>query len=404
MKQHPEFLVLICLMSFFSLVNCSSKSNDNKSDTEPLGPNVALQLVTKGLESPVEMAIPDDGTNRIFIVEQKGRIMVLDNGTLLSEPFLDVSAKMVEMNAQYTERGLLGMAFHPQYKTNGRFFIYYSAPSSQSGSDHKSILGEYKVSTNPNKAETVEKVIMEIEQPQANHNGGHLEFGPGGYLYIGLGDGGGAGDQHGPIGNAQSLANLLGKIIRINVNSGNPYSIPADNPFVGQNNVRTEIWAYGLRNPWKFTFDKNGRIFCADVGQNAYEEVNIIEKGKNYGWRIMEGSHCYNPALNCNTAGLTMPIYEYDHNTGVSITGGYFYDGTKVPAFKNKYVFADWTGVFFAITTNGSGGKITVKNAPSNLRVLSFGKDKANELYVLTSLDTQPLSPTGAIYKLIASQ
>ncbi|MNS27022.1 Soluble aldose sugar dehydrogenase YliI precursor [compost metagenome] len=407
MKNQPIYLAFVALMSLALLVNCSGKSNSGDGTPQQPGSSVALELVTEGLESPVEMAVPDDGSKRLFIVEQKGTIKIIENGSLISTPFLNVSSKMVEMNDRYTERGLLGLAFHPQYKTNGKFYIYYSAPSSAAGSDHKSILAEYKVSSNANVADASERIIMEIEEPESNHNGGHMEFGPDGFLYVGLGDGGGAGDEHGTIGNGQNLNTLLGKIIRIDVNSGDPYGIPADNPFSGPNQ-RKEIWAYGFRNPWKFSFDRknNGRLFCADVGQNKYEEINIVEKGKNYGWRIMEASHCYNPATNCDQTGLTLPIYEYDHDNGVSVTGGYFACSEAVPALLNKYVFADWTGVFFTLSGSGttwSGEKLEVKNKPENLRVLSFGEDMDHQLYVLTSLDTQPLSPTGAVYKLIAS-
>ncbi|MCO4293025.1 PQQ-dependent sugar dehydrogenase [Solitalea sp. MAHUQ-68] len=398
--QLSDYKVLICLMGFFMLLNCSGKNNRHNEQAS----TASLQLVVKGLESPIEMGMPDDGSGRIFIAEQKGIIKIIRNGAVLATPFLDLRSKMVAMNDGYTEKGLLGFVFHPQYKSNGKFYVYYSAHSSGSGSDHKSVIAEFKVSaTNPDKADLTERKILEIEQPEANHNGGHLAFGPDKYLYIGLGDGGGGGDEHGRIGNGQNLNTLLGKILRIDINKETTYSIPPDNPFVNRANTKPEIWAYGLRNPWKFTFDKNGRLFCADVGQNKYEEVNIIEKGKNYGWRIMEASHCFNPATNCAATGLTLPIYEYDHKVGISVTGGYFYTGAQILELQNKYVFADWTGVFFAITDQGKGGVISIKNKPNDLRVLSFGNDLKDELYVLTSLDTQPMSKTGALYKLVKS-
>ena len=214
---------------------------------------------------------------------------------MLTQPFLDVSNQLVPINPGYDERGLLGIAFHPDFKTNHKFYVYYSVPSNTSGSDHKGILVEYMVSANnPDVADiSTKRILLEVEEPESNHNGGNLVFGPDGYLYIGLGDGGGGGDEHGTFGNGQNLGTLLGKIIRIDVN-GQPYTVPKDNPFVNRTDARPEIWAYGLRNPWRFSFDRvTKQLFAGDVGQNKYEEVDIITKGGNYGWRIKEGLHDY---------------------------------------------------------------------------------------------------------------
>ena len=199
-----------------------------------------------------------------------------------------------------------------------------------------------------------ERIIMEIPQPEANHNGGQLAFGPDGMLYIALGDGGGGGDRHGTIGNGQDINTLLGSILRIDINGEQPYAIPPDNPFVGTDGL-DEIWAYGLRNPWRFSFDREGtnQLYAADVGQSQWEEINIIEKGGNYGWRIMEGMHCYNPATNCDQTGLILPIAEYSHSVGISITGGYVYRGSQIPELYGKYVFGDYNGKLFYLEEDG---------------------------------------------------
>lgn len=395
--------MLLMSSAFFVYLNNLQKG-ETASGTQ-IGITLKVVLIAKGLQSPVEMAVPKDGSGRMFIVEQLGRVRIIQNGKLLVAAFLDLQDKIVPMNDRYSERGLLGIAFHPDFKSNKKFYVYYSSPSGHSGSNHKSVIAEYKESVgNPNLAESSGRIVFEIEEPEANHNGGHMAFGHDGYLYVGLGDGGGAGDEHGELGNGQNLQTLLGKIIRIDVNTSIGYNVPADNPFIGKN-ARPEIWAYGLRNPWKFSFDRvNGRLFCADVGQDKYEEVDLIEKGKNYGWRIMEGLHCYNPSNNCNQSGLTKPIYEYDHQTGISIIGGYVYRGKAIPDLMGKYIFGDWTGPVFALEKEAGIYTVTqlsLMGKPKDTRILSFGEDEIGELYLLTSDDTQPLSAKGAVYKII---
>jgi glucose/arabinose dehydrogenase len=368
-----------------------------------------LEKVADGLVAPIGMANAGDGSNRYFILEQPGRIRIIKDGKLLQEPFLSVESKLAEMGKSYSEMGLLGLAFHPDYKNNGRFFIYYSAPAKQEGLHHKSILAEYKVSSNPDKAATRERVIMEFPQPESNHNGGHLVFGPDGYLYVGIGDGGGAGDKHGTIGNAQDTDNLLGTIIRIDVNAGDPYGIPADNPFRNDESKRDEIWAYGLRNPWRFSFDrKTGQLFCGDVGQNKYEEVDIIEKGKNYGWRAMEGFHVFDEQLlkQLGSQDLVKPIDEYEHAIGNSITGGYVYRGQKHPELQGKYIFGDWSGRIFYLEQNGNKWQRkdcrfeNIQGTDIGMNVNSFGEDEAGEIYVIAQDETGPTSSTGAVYRL----
>jgi len=370
--------------------------------------HINIQMVARGLTSPVGLASPADGSGRLFILEQPGRIKILKNGNLLPKPFLDLSSKIGSLNPGYSEKGLLGIAFHPDYKSNGRFFVYYSAPVAGKNMDHTGVLAEYRVSaSNPDVAAKEEKMLMVIAQPEGNHNGGQIEFGPDSYLYFGLGDGGGANDEHGTIGNSQDLNTHLGKILRIDVNGKSPYEIPPDNPFIGKS-AKSEIWAYGLRNPWRFSFDRvTGRLYCGDVGQNKYEEINIIEKGKNYGWRIMEGNHCFNPSSGCDRTGLTLPIYEYDHSVGISITAGYMYRGKAHPSLHGKYFYGDWTGKLFALQQAGAewvnyevitGDR---KNNDIGDKINSFGTDENGEIYIVTQSLFGPKSPTGKIFRII---
>ncbi len=355
---------------------------------------VVLNDIVTTLDQPVSGTNAGDGSGRLFILEQKGRIRIIENGVLLDEPFLDISDR-IEVNSNgYDERGLLGLAFHPNYASNGRFFVYYSAPPTQSSENHISVVAEYSVSdAGPNLAQSFETRLLAFSQPQFNHNGGELAFGPDGMLYIASGDGGGANDQHGPIGNGQNLDTLLGKILRIDVDSPDGNLIPDDNPFVGVDG-RDEIWAYGLRNPWRFSFDsETGRLFCADVGQNRIEEVNIIERGGNYGWRIMEGSDCFNPS-NCRSDGLILPIAEYTHGANrISVTGGHVYRGRQFSSMIGQYIFADFDGDFFSLEETGADNWL-LKEIPWTLdrgrrlpvNVTAFVESEDGELYVLYAL------------------
>ena len=273
---------------------------------------VRLQPLATGLESPVYVTHAGDGSGRLFVVEQAGVIRIIRNGRLLARPFLDVRSRVISGG----EMGLLSVAFHPQYASNGRFFVNYTANSDSL----RTVIAEYRVSDAPDVAGRAERVLLEIAQPYRNHNGGLNLFGPDGMLYIGMGDGGSGGDPH---NNGQRLDTLLGKLLRLDVNGEAPYGVPRDNPFVGRAGARGEIWAYGLRNPWRFSFDRaTGRLFLADVGQNRWEEIDLLEKGGNYGWRLMEGAHCFNPETGCSTTGLILPIAEYGRELGCSVTGG----------------------------------------------------------------------------------
>lgn len=369
--------------------------------------SIQLELLSEGLVSPVAGSHANDGSGRMFIVEQTGMIRIFQDGQILPEPFLDLRRSSIIPGSANDERGLLGIAMHPNYVDNGRFFVYYSASGGGAGSNHRSVVAEYHVSAdNPNTADPVGRIILTFDQPQSNHNAGQLAFGPEGMLYIGTGDGGGANDQHGSIGNGQNLNTLLGKILRIDVDGAEPYKAPPDNPFVGQDGM-DEIWAYGLRNPWRFSFDSGGdrELFCADVGQNQWEEVNIITRGGNYGWRIMEASACFNPSRNCNQDGLILPIAEYSHAEGISITGGYVYRGRNYASLYGKYMFADWIGAMFYITRNADGTwerfdfnvNGTGSNSPGYF-ITSFLEGEEGELYILGNESTNSSRRPGTLH------
>jgi glucose/arabinose dehydrogenase len=349
-------------------------------------PQIELQLLASGFTRPIYVTHAGDGSGRLFVVEQAGVIRIVRDGKISATPFLDIRDR-VESGG---EKGLLSVAFHPKYKENGRFFVNYTA---RKQGVLKSIIAEYNVSqTNPDIADRAERVILEIEQPFANHNGGLNKFGPDGFLYIGMGDGGAAGD---PLNAGQSLDTLLGKMLRIDVER-EPYAIPQDNPFVGRADVQGEIWAYGLRNPWRFSFDRcTGRLFAGDVGQNRLEEIDLIEKGKNYGWRIMEGSQCYDPPTMCNTQGLELPIAEYDHSLGCSVTGGYVYRGRQFPALIGHYLFGDYcSGRIWSLTEDPQGRWTMRQLIDSPFSISSFGEDEQGELYVVHY--------GGAVYRVTA--
>ena len=347
-----------------------------------------LQLVVSGLTAPLDFQSARDGTGRFFIVEQGGTIRIIKAKKLIAAPFLNISSIIVSGG----ETGLLGLAFHPQYKTNGRFFVNYTR---RVNGQLQTVIAEYHVSAaNPNLADPKSaKVVLVINQPFDNHKGGQLAFGSDGFLYIGMGDGGSGGD---PLGNGQKLSTLLGKMLRIDINSGSPYAIPPDNPFVSVSGAKGEIWAYGFRNPWRFSFDKTTkRLFVADVGQDAWEEVDIVTKGGNFGWNIMEGKHCYPPGANCSQTGLILPIAEYSHSEGIAVIGGYVYRGGAIPALKGLYVFGDFgSGQVWTLQETQPGTWTRAPLLSAGFNISAFGRAGNNELYVLDY--------SGKLYKLVA--
>ena len=365
-----------------SLVSCGTGSSGGDGTTPPPGPSgpppaIALTTVVTGLSSPVGMESAHDGTGRFFVVQQGGLIRVVLNGTVNSTPFLDLTSQ-VESGG---EKGLLGLAFHPDFGGNRKFYVDYTR---RNGTQLQTIIAEYLASaTDPNVADpSTARVLLTIDQPFDNHNGGQLAFGPDGFLYIGMGDGGNGGD---PFGNGQNKNALLGKILRIDVDTtsaGKAYGIPATNPFASGGGA-PEVYAYGFRNPWRFSFDSaGGRLFAGDVGQDAFEEVDIVEPGKDYGWNVMEGTHCYN-ATTCTMTGLTLPIADYSHSEGESITGGFLYRGTAIPGMAGRYLFGDFiSGNIWVLTQNGTTWDRTLSLA-SGRGISSFGRDDSGELYVL---------------------
>ena len=358
--------------------------------TRPLT-RMSVERVFPVISNPeaVALAYADDGTDRLFLVLKPGVIVMFQNDPAVGSVFLDIRDRVSDRGS---EEGLLGLAFDPHYRDNGYFYVYYSASGPR-----RSVISRFSVRTgNPDRADaSSERVVMEVAQPYSNHNGGQVIFGPDGYLYIGLGDGGSGGD---PEGNGQRRSTLLGSILRIDVStvdSAGSYSVPGDNPFVElRRSVREEIWAYGLRNPWRFTFDREtGELWAADVGQNRLEEVDIIRPGGNYGWNVMEGTECFQPRSGCRTEGLELPVAQYDHSEGCSVTGGYVYRGPSLPSLLGAYVYGDFcSGKIWALRYDGEQVTEHLELVDSDLSISSFAEDESGELFVL-SLD-------GGLYRL----
>jgi glucose/arabinose dehydrogenase len=419
---------------------------------------VGVQLVAEGLTSPVYLVEPPDGSGRLFVVDQVGLIRVIEaDGTLLPTPFLDWRAKLVTLRTNFDERGLLGLAFHPEYATNGRFFIYYSAPlrdGAPAGFDCTSTVSELSVSDDPDLADAdSEAILLQVDKPQFNHNAGTLAFGPDdGYLYVSIGDGGGANDvglghvedwyaDNGG-GNGQDVqANLLGNLLRIDVDGAAPYGIPPDNPFAagaGCADGCDEIYAYGFRNPYRFSFDPGGNhaLLVGDAGQGLWEEVSLVTRGGNYGWNVKEGTHCFDAENNrvspatCPSsvgephpdagAALVDPVIEYGHASnplgglGIVVIGGHVYRGDDVAQLRGRYVFGDLSrgfappdGTLFAADPSKSGlwriRELAVADRPGGRLghyVFGFGQDAAGEVYVLTTDSLAPSGTTGRVYRI----
>lgn len=461
----PAFLLSILLCTVLLLQGCtndldevvpeetllSNGASDAKFNIKP----VALQVIADGFTSPIGLVASPDESSRLFVIDQIGKIWIIDAaGNTLPEPFLDLSSKMVVLNPFYDERGLLGLAFHPEFATNGRFFVYYTAPPRSGGPtpdaswNNISRVAEYRVSSaNPDQADrNSERIILEENQPQSNHEGGTISFGPDGFLYISIGDGGGANDvgpghveDWYPVnagGNGQDVeANLLGNILRIDINSGSPYGIPSDNPFVSKPGL-DEIYAYGFRNPFRFSFDMEGskQLFVGDAGQNLWEEVSIVEKGGNYGWNVKEGTHCFNAAnplqslATCPTVDalgnrLIDPVIElknWRNPTGgraTTVIGGEVYRGNSIPGFHGRYIF----GTFSQTPTTADGELFIAQPAGPKLwsfqeihvngnqedigyYLRGFGKDLDGEVYVTASSILGPTGNTGKVFKLVLAE
>ena len=345
-------------------------------------PRVRTETVFPGVsfDRMVFLTHPDGIPDRLYLVLQPGRIMAFDNVPNPSTPeiFLDIRSRVSDRG---NEEGLLGLAFDPDYANNGYFYVYYSAASPR-----RSVITRYHVPPGTDSVDpSTEKIIMEIGQPYSNHNGGQVTFGPDGYLYVGLGDGGSGGD---PRGHGQNLRTLLGTILRIDVSTldeAGSYAVPPDNPFVGVEGARPEIWAYGLRNPWRFSFDREtGDLWTGDVGQNKLEEIDIIKPGLNYGWNIMEGTSCFrNPG--CGSDKLEPPVAEYGRDGGCSVTGGYVYRGSRIPSLIGAYLYGDFcTGNIWALRHNGSQVVDQALIADTDLQISSFAEGPDGEVYILS--------------------
>jgi glucose/arabinose dehydrogenase len=334
------------------------------------------------LSNPLLLTAPASDP-RLFIIEKPGRIRIIENGNLVPMPFLNLAG---QVSGDF-EQGLLGLAFHPSYASNGYFYVYYTDLNGDIRVERYTVSAEANVAN----AASAHLIITVPHSSETNHNGGMLAFGTDGKLHIGTGDGGGGGD---PNENAQNPNTLLGKLLRIDVNAADPYAIPPDNPFVGMAGARGEIWALGLRNPWRWAFDRTaGYLYIADVGQGAWEEVNVVAAataGLNYGWDSMEGRHCYDPPSGCNQTGLTLPVLEYSHGEGCSITGGFVYRGAAIPSLQGTYFYADycrgWVRSFRY--SNGAATDQTEWDFGNLGNILSFGEDAAGELYILSANGT----------------
>jgi glucose/arabinose dehydrogenase len=354
----------------------------------PPGPvTLGLQQIASGLRFPLYLTSPP-GDDRLFVVQKGGAIRVIKAGSVVDAPFLDLTPKVVSDGG---EQGLLGLAFAPDYATSGRFFVHYNDVSGENR------VTRFRVSADPERADPAsEAVVLAVPQPGVAHNGGQLAFGPDGFLYIGIGDG--DDNDH---GRGQSVADLFASILRIDVTSEDPYTVPPDNPFVGNANARPEVWSYGLRNPWRFSFDRlAGDLYLGDVGEGTWEEVDLIRaaegagKGVNFGWSVMEGMHCMRTS--CDQTGLTLPVLEYNHSEGCAVTSGYVYRGSALPSLQGTYFYADYC-VGWVRSFRMQGGAITEAKEWPELKpggqITSFGEDSSGELYLVTQ--------QGGVYKIV---
>lgn len=388
--------LFICLLTLLTAASCAGEALEapvisSPSPAAPIRPSGVQPLEMMEVERVFPslsfarmtyLTHAGDGSGRLFVTLQPGVVMVFPNhpDAASADTFLDIRDRVSDKG---NEEGLLGLAFDPKYAENGHFYVYYSAAGPR-----RSVLSRFSVSPGSTAADPAsELVLLKIPQPFSNHNGGQIAFGPDGYLYVGLGDGGRSGD---PFDNGQDRSTLLGSILRIDVGTVGErggYGIPPDNPFrAAGDGSRPEIWAYGLRNPWRFSFDlETGDLWVADVGQNQYEEVDLIEPGGNYGWNVMEGNSCFSPSTGCSTEGLIRPVVQYGREDGCSITGGYVYRGSRLPSLRGAYVYGDFcSGRIWALRYDGTVVSEHLELIDSELRISSFGLDESGELYILS--------------------
>ena len=377
--------ILGACITLLALAGCAGGSSSSPAPIPAGMPQISLVPLAGGFVLPVHVTHAGDGSGRIFVVEQAGRIRILDNGTVLPTSFLDLASLDPPRLVAGGEQGLLSVAFPPGFASKRYFYVNYTRSP-----DGATVVARYRVSAgDANVADPAsEEVILAVPQPFANHNGGQLAFGPDGYLYIGMGDGGSGGD---PFQVAQNPDNVLGKLLRIDVESGEvPYGIPPSNPFVGRVGIRPEIWALGLRNPWRFSFDRGtGDLYIGDVGQGSFEEIDFQPAGdpggRNYGWSIMEGDSCFPPGtVGCNRTGLALPVFVYDHSLGCSVTGGHVYRGSAFPSLQGVYLFGDLCSTrIWGIRKNSAAWDNALLADGTTLTITTFGKDESGNVYVV---------------------
>jgi glucose/arabinose dehydrogenase len=380
--SRPRLPLALVLVGLLAADGCGSGQAITTGPPEG-AVSLGLQEVASGLSFPVYLTAPPGDTSRLFVVERGGAIRVVKEGALLPTPFLDLTGRVGTIG----EQGLFALAFDPGYATNGRFIVHYTDVSGNT------VVSAFRVAADdPDRADPAsEAVLLTVEQPASNHNGGQILFGSDGMLYVGLGDGGGSGD---PNGNGQSLTDLLGDILRLDVSTGDAYTIPPDNPFAGRTDARPELWSVGLRNPWRFTFDPaTGDLYVADVGEHAWEEVDVVTaaqgagRGANFGWSDTEGSHCFGDG-GCDPSRYTLPVLEYSHSEGCSVTGGFVYRGAAIPALQGHYFYADYCEGWVRSFRLQDGSAVEPQQWPTLAPgggVPGFGQDAAGELYVLSA-------------------
>lgn len=377
-----RFLLTVFLAFFCTNCQNNAGTPGNEDDTPSVNNSYQTAVAFPELSFTRPVDLQHAGDDRVFVVEQRGVISVFRNDPSATEKsvFLDISG---QVDDEGNEEGLLGLAFHPDYASNGYFYVNYTAASPD-----RTVISRFQVSPeDPGQAlPGSEQEILTFDQPYSNHNGGQVAFGPDGYLYIAVGDGGSGGD---PEENGQDRTTLLGTILRLDIDGetdNTRYAIPPDNPFAGNDEgYREEIFAWGLRNPWRFSFDADtGELWTGDVGQNSYEEIDIIENGGNYGWNIMEGTHCFDPPEGCDTSGLELPVWEYDRSQGdVSVTGGYVYRGPTLEGLTGQYIYADYaSGRIWALDNADTNNPVNEELLQADVQIASFGVDQNNELYI----------------------